>query len=360
MITVIRLWPPSICSTPFKTAALTIHEFVTLSVLLFAVSSSLGHAEEIATFTPTLKLTAKESIDQDDMCIWVHPTDPALSTIIASDKSANRIFVYDTAGELLQTIAVAKPGNIDIRQRVVFDGRAVDIVVVNLRADGFKLAIFQVGPESRKLERIDDNCITGPNYGGCLYHSPKTGRLYFVCTSSVGSVEQYELQASGHGGVKATKVRTLSVGKCEGAVADDEAQSLYISEESKGIWKFNAEPDAHLTGQRIASVGEHGMKGDVEGLAICKHSNGTGYLLVSDQGRNRFMAFQRETPHEFIGEFMVDGAVQTDGIEVSLANLGPNFPKGLFACHTDRPTRAVLLTPWTLVASQLKPIPSAK
>ena len=30
--------------------------------------------------------SAPGSLDQDDMCIWVHPADPALSTVITSDK----------------------------------------------------------------------------------------------------------------------------------------------------------------------------------------------------------------------------------------------------------------------------------
>ena len=307
---------------------------------------------ETPTIAPTVQLTEQDTKDQDDMCVWVNQDDPAQSTIIASDKSASQIVVYDLEGQVLQKLDVPKPGNIDIRQNVKIDGQSMDLAVVNQRTGGFKLVIFRVDSKSRKLERIDDACETDPNYGGCLYHSMKTGRLFFVCTSDTGTVGQYELKGNGRNRITATKVRDLSIGKCEGAVADDETGMLYVSEEAKGVWKFAAEPDASATGTLIASVGEHGLKGDVEGLAIYKNSKG-GYLLVSDQGRSRFMVYEREAPHPFVGEFTVEGATHTDGIDVTSANLGSTFPDGLFACHTDRSPRAVLVTPWGPIGKAL-------
>ena len=162
-----------------------------------------------------------------------------------------------------------------------------------------------------------------------------------------------ELAGNGSGGVQATRVRNLTIGKCEGAVADDESGSLYIAEEKKGVWKFDAEPDAPGQGSLVAKVGEHGLKGDVEGLALWRGAGNAGALLVSDQGRNRVLAYHREAPHEFIGEFSIAGAIQTDGIELCSANLGPKFPGGVFVCHTDRAPRPLLLTPWPQVADYL-------
>jgi myo-inositol-hexaphosphate 3-phosphohydrolase/outer membrane protein assembly factor BamB len=310
------------------------------------------------TIVPTVRLTEQGTKDQDDMCIWVDRHDPGQSTVIASDKSASQVVVYGLDGQILQKLDVPNPGNIDIRQNVIIDGQAMDLVVVNQRTDGFKLVVFRVDSKSRKLQRIDDACATDPNYGGCLYHSKKTGRLFFVCTSETGSVGQYELKGNGRNQITATKVRHLSIGKCEGAVADDEMGTLYVSEESKGVWKFAAEPDASANGTLIASVAEHGLKGDVEGLAIYQTCTG-GYLLVSDQGRSRFMAYEREAPHQFVGEFSVEGATHTDGIDVTSANLGSTFPDGFFACHTDRSPRAVLVTPWGPIGKALS-IGSAK
>jgi len=311
-------------------------------------------ADEPRSFAPTLQLVNPEAKDQDDACIWVHPEHPAESTVIASDKSAGRVFVYDLQGRLLQSLSAPKPGNIDIRQGVKLDGQATDVVVVNQRTGGFRLLVFRVNPQSRLLERLDDdNCLTGPNYGGCLYKSARTGRLFFVCTSENGAVEQHGFQGTGERRIKAIKVRTLKLGKCEGAVADDETGQLYISEETRGVWKFAAEPDDAAEGVLIARVGDRGLKGDVEGLALVRGKNGAGYLLVSDQGRSRFMAYRREAPHQFVCEFAIAGAADTDGIEVCLHNLGPAFPSGIFVCHTDRSPRPLLVVPWREIGAAL-------
>ena len=60
---------------------------------------------------PTLTLNTPGVADQDDMCIWIHHSNKSLSTIITSDKGADKLFVYDLSGNVLQTIDVpGKPG----------------------------------------------------------------------------------------------------------------------------------------------------------------------------------------------------------------------------------------------------------
>ena len=150
---------------------------VMAAVLCAALSCAVAIAAENVVFRPTVEFVAPATVDQDDGCVWIDRTEPSRSTIIASDKSAGRVFVYDLEGKLLQAVAVTKPGNIDIRQQVRFGEKSIDLVVLNQRADGFKLVVFGVDPATRRLERLDDDrCATGPNYGGCLYHSAKSGR----------------------------------------------------------------------------------------------------------------------------------------------------------------------------------------
>lgn len=325
-------------------------------MLIMCWAGLLVAGDDISTLQPTVRLLAEGSADQDDMCFWVHASQPANSIVITSDKKASKLFVYDLEGHTLQTIDAPKPGNIDLRQGVKLDGRLVDIVVVNQRTDGFKLLAFQVNRETRQLERLDKTPLTtGQNYGGCLYHSRHSGRLFFICTAETGLVEQHELLGDGQGGVTNRKVRTWQIGKCEGAVADDETGQLYIAEERTGVWKLAAEPDAPATPTLIIPVaaGEKTLRGDVEGLAIVKGLNKTGYLLISDQGSHRYMVYQRAAPHAFVGAFGIAGAEQTDGIEVLAADLGAKFPGGLFACHTDIAPRAMLLTPWKSIAEKL-------
>jgi 3-phytase len=295
------------------------------------------------------------SQDQDDMCIWIHPTDPAQSTIVAADKEANRLFVYALDGKTIQTIEARHPGNIDVRYAFPLSGAKADIVAVNLR-DESKIAVYQVDVRTRRLVRADNDDIrTATNYGGTLYQSSKTDKVYFVTTSKEGHVEQYELAFAGK--IVATKVRSWQIGECEAAVADDETGKLYFGEEDGGVWEVGAEPGDSTTGKLIIKLGENGLTGDVEGLAIYHLPNGTGYLLVSNQGSNNFKVYERTANHKYLGTFAIQGAEDTDGIDVSNTNLGRSFPLGLFACHTAEGDGncPVLLVPWEAIARAVPP-----
>jgi len=314
--------------------------------------------------SPALRLHNPQSRDQDDFCVWVHPQAPEQSLLITSDKAADAIFVYDLQGNLLQTVAVPQPGNIDSRHGVKLSGvkpdgaqqhgQALDLVVVNQRR-GFQIVPFQVNPATRRLVRLNDTPLeTGRNYGGCLYQSSHTGRLYFFCTSDHGPVEQYELKFNDQGRMVNTKVRELKLGKCEGAVADDATGTVYIAAEHDGIWKFNGEPTSTTPPELIARVGDGRLRGDLEGLALVPRPDGSKWLVVSDQGRNCFVVYSATTPHAFIGEFTVTDAKETDGIEIITANLGPAFPRGIFGCHTDKKHRPTLIVSWAEIESALE------
>lgn len=78
------------------------------------------------------------------------------------------------------------------------------------------------------------------------------------------------------------------------------------------------------------------MFADVEGLAIAYGKDGAGYLMVSSQGNHSYVVYRREGNNEFVKKFRVgdgngiDGAEETDGIDVTTENLGPAFPNGVF------------------------------
>lgn len=202
--------------------------------------------------------------------------------------------------------------------------------------------------------RIDSGAIeTGNNYGGALYRSRATGRLYFITTSKTGIVEQYELSDNGTGIVTGAKVRELIIGgPCEGIVADDERGRLYIAEETRGVWEFGAEPVGPARGKLIAAVGDSGLADDVEGLALYAMNSGDGYLIVSSQGDSTFKVYQRSGAHRFIGAFAVEGVSGTDGIAVTGAPLSGPFAQGLFACHNGRNEKKcpIALVPWEDIA----------
>jgi len=285
---------------------------------------------------PDLVLTHAKVVDQDDMCIWVHPTDPALSTIITSDKHAGILFVYDMNGKAIQIIeGVGKPGNIDLRDGFDLNGKKTSIVAFNERNE-LKVHVYAIDSETRKLSRIDDGAIqTGMNYGMTLYHSAKSGKFYAITVpnDTGGEVEQYELAVNPEGAVRGTKVRSWPITESEGCAADDRTATLYIGEEKVGIWRVGAEPDADVKGKLVHPVGTNGLTADVEGLTLLHGAGDYRYLIASSQGNSRYNVYKLDEANTFVKSFSVEGATDTDGIDVCPANLGEKFPGGVFTLH---------------------------
>ncbi len=286
----------------------------------------------------------------DDPAIWVHPSDPELSLILGTNKKGG-LHVYDLSGVERQIVSPdAHPDNVDVLRDFGLNGVQVDLAVAGCRssrAPGLK--IWSIDPKTRKLSDVTVGG-TIPTFGGtepygsCVYRSARTGRAYAFVNNHRGFQEQYELLDAGGGKVGGKLVRSFRLKSItEGCVADDERGVVFIAEERVGVWRFNAEPDAPDAdkGVLIARVGEHGLTADVEGLTLYKQPGGQGYLLVSSQGSDSFIAYDRDGDHAFAftmkprpGE--LGAPSDTDGIDSVSAALGPRYPQGMLVVQDGR------------------------
>jgi 3-phytase len=281
----------------------------------------------------------------DDTAIWVHPSAPASSTVIGTDKKGG-LAVYDLAGQQLQYLLDGKMNNVDIRAGFPLGGQRVALVTAGNRTDN-TIAIYRVNSATRQLENVAARAITTlTTYGSCMYHSSSTNKFYYFVNSEKGEVEQWELFDNGAGKVDAAKVRSFAVGsQTEGCVADDQLGYFYIGEEATVIWKYGAEPTAGAARTSVDQTGSNGhLTADVEGLTIYDASGGRGYLIASSQGSSSYVIYRREAANAYVATFeivagsTIDDVSDTDGIEVTSANLGPAFPQGLFVAQDGKNT----------------------
>lgn len=296
--------------------------------------------------------------DADDICIWIHPSDPSLSTIIGTDKEGQAWIVYDLAGREIQHVKHGPTNNIDLRYDFPLGGKKVTLITgkragpaaAGSTAREQTIVMYTMDPETRRLVDVTARPIKTKMsfaYGSCMYRSAKTGKYYVIVNSYDGQVEQWELFDHGQGKVGGKLVREFDVGsRTEGCVADDEYGVLYIGEENVGIWKYTAEPDESWNPKRrlVAILGPKGpisddLNDDIEGLTLYHNSDGTGYLIASCQGKGTFVVFKREGGNDYVASFRIvdgngiDAVSNTDGIDVTNFNLGPAFPQGLFVVH---------------------------
>jgi len=293
--------------------------------------------------------------DSDDPAIWIHPTDPAQSLILGTDKSGG-LYTFDLAGRILADrtkTGLSRPNNVDIAQGVMLDGKSIDLAIVSER-DGGRVRLYRL-PEVTAVDGggievfADDPPEWRMPMGVAFYHRPSDGRLFAIVSRKTGPATgylwQYLVKGDGNSGVTLEKVRQFGAfsggeGEIEAISVDAQAGYVYYSDEWAGVRKYAADPDTPDAGTELALFGTSGFKEDREGISIYKLDAHTGYILVSDQSANLFRVYPREGsakgPHDHPEIAVIPvSTLDSDGSEVTSTPLGPTFPHGLFVAMSE-------------------------
>lgn len=304
----------------------------------------------VLKWTPAV-VTEPVGEDPDDPAIWVHPTQPELSLVIATNKArapGGAIVVYDLKGKILQRIAnVDRPNNIDIRQNVLLGGKKYDIAVATERYKN-ALRIFTIDAKTRRINQVGAPKVfereigeAAAPMGIALYVRKSDGALFAIVGRKAGPRDGYLWQYKIQPDFSAVRVRQFGRfsgdGEIEAIVVDDELGFVYYADEGAGIRKYHADPMIVKADQELAHFGRTGYKGDREGLALYKTGPETGYLISTDQivGGSRYFLYDRQSPGDPVA-VIEGGADETDGIEAVSTPLGPNFPAGLLAVMNSK------------------------
>ncbi len=302
-------------------------------------------------------VTEPVGFDSDDPAIWINKADPSKSLVIGTDKDQNgALYVFDLAGKVIKDKTVKglkRPNNVDVAYGLILNGKSVDIAVATERYT-HKLRVFSL-PDMKAIDNGGIDVFEGETSEGfrdlmgiALYTS-KDGKIYAIVGRKTGPqtggyLWQYLLSDNGSGAVNARLVRKFGEysGKkeIEAIAVDNEMGYVYYSDEQYGVRQYYADPAAG--DKQLALFATEGFKEDHEGISIYKLSDTTGYILVSDQGANRFQIFTREgapgKPFEHKLLKVVDvEAQQSDGSDVVNIPLNDTFKHGLFvAMSTDK------------------------
>jgi len=299
----------------------------------------------------------------DDPAIWIHPETPANSRVLGTNKKQG-LLAYDLDGKLLQELAVGRLNNVDVRPNFKLGAQTVDLAVASNR-DNNSLSLFSIDRQSGELREAGE--VPTPLkeiYGICLFQ-PASGEIYAIANGKDGTFLQYRLSAP-DGRVHGELVRQFKVdSQPEGCVADDQRQRLFIGEEDVGVWAVDARADQPATLTSVIKVGAQ-LHADVEGLALYQ-SDKHDYLVISSQGNDSYLVVDAEPPFAVHGGFRVglnaaagiDGASETDGLEVTAINLGGPWSQGMLVVQDGRKrmpeqTQNFKFVPWAEVTRALK------
>jgi myo-inositol-hexaphosphate 3-phosphohydrolase len=336
-------------------AAALLVEAVAAAPVLSAAPNAPGAERAVAARETTPAEAEGDSVD--DPAIWVDPAEPSRSVVIGANHLEKTLEVYDLSGARLQRVAVRAANNVDGRTGFPLGGSQVALFGTGGGGDNSgKISLWRLDPATRRLSNVTTGGTirTGAAYGFCMYRSGTSGRFYAFSLGRGGKVEQWELFDDG-GMVSGRLARTIDVNPApvaerggdalEACATDDRSGALYVGEEKRGIWRYDAEPDAPAgAGDRTlvdSADGRGHLVADVEGIAVLDVPGSDGFLLASSQGDYTFNVYRRSPPHEFIRKVSVvggtgaDGCDRTDGIDAVATGLGPDFPRGLFVCQDN-------------------------
>ncbi|WP_299596429.1 phytase [uncultured Microbulbifer sp.] len=298
----------------------------------------------------------------DDPAIWVNPVNPSASLILGTDKKSG-LNVYDLNGKLVEHFAVGRVNNVDLRP--IQHGKFVAIAAATNRTDP-GVSLFGISAAGQVEYLGLRNLDMEDPYGLCVYR--KGADLMTWVSDKEGAVQLLQI-VPGTGNVdwSLQQVASLAVeSQVEGCVVDDEMQTLFFGEEDGGIWRLDiaAFLSREAKPQLIAAVDGERLAADVEGMGLY-HAGDKSYLVVSSQGNNSYALFSRDGS-QFVSNFKVDinldknldGSSETDGLEVSSAAFGSQYPQGLLVVQDGRnrmPSQAqnFKLVSWADIAETL-------
>jgi myo-inositol-hexaphosphate 3-phosphohydrolase len=346
----------------------------------FLRSASAAQPTGDATATAETAPTSATAVQTADPAIWVNPTDPTKSLILGANHE-DGLAVYDMTGaKQAQTgVAAAPMTGVDTRNNVTVAGSPASVAIsVGAPAANSPSAahIYVIDPATGKLaDKTAAGAATPAWHVGqismvCMYQSPVSHNTYAFMLANNGHMVQYQLVddavagkvnlqvVRGYGSTATPATDWDMTGgtgaQPGGCVADDELQTVYVSEKGNGIWKFGAEPGDPTTGTLIDTMTTGTPAGHLTdntlGLALVKTGAGAGYLIASSPAKvatdpmaDSFMVYDRAPGNAFIRSFHViagalDNCTRTDGIEAALGNFGAGFTTGVFICQDQHNT----------------------
>jgi 3-phytase len=257
-------------------------------------------AESATPFAETPDLVVGKGDDADDVAI--HPDGYVIGV---SKNSRGGLEVYDLEGKRLQWVQLGETNNVDLTgSTVVSSNRSEDRVDIFAFRDG-------------RLEYERSFPVPFDPYGVCLY------RDTVVVTATEGSrVEQYSLA-----GRHLRSFRDIA-SQAEGCVSDEKRGLLYVAEEERGIWRFEAGPGASSKGTLIDEVGDH-LHEDIEGLTLA-----SPFLIASSQGDSTYAVYRND---EYLASFRITDSDEIDGTNAT-DGIAANPAVDLFVAHDSENT----------------------
>jgi 3-phytase len=269
--------------------------------------------------------------------------------------------VYDLQGTRLSATPAGEAASVDVAYDVPLgDGTATLLASVDTSSNRLRLfalrgdALVEVGARALPLGFAAE--------GVCLFRNPLDGALYAFVVGDGGEVDQRILYATVEGTIDARQVRRISVPSPLKQCVADARGHVYASEETVGLWRFNADPEADVAATLIDTPRLGHIEEETGGLALYDGRDGSRWLIASDTSAGRVNVYDRGNDDSYLGSFRVAAARQDAAIGepgplfATGAALGGAFPDGVLLVTDEEGSNYQAVSPASIAAAlQLQP-----
>lgn len=207
-------------------------------------------------------------------------------------------------GEWLGSFPAGEAGGVDVSYGFSLNGAATTLVAA---IDTTRNALRLYRLNGAELEEIGSAVPLGfAAENVCLFRNRLDGALYAIVVGDGGEIDQQLIYAGAEGRLNARSVRRLSVlSTVAQCVVDEATGTAYVSEETVGIWRFNANPEAFAAPVLIASPRFGHLGEEVGGLALHDGGEGARWLIASDAASGRLNLYDRDADDAYLGSVTV-------------------------------------------------------
>ena len=280
---------------------------------------------------------------------------PGESRVVAT-AALGGLEVYDLQGKRLSASPAGEAASVDVAYDVPLgDGKATLLATVDTTGNRLRLfalrgdALDEVGARALPLGFAAE--------GVCLSRNPLDRALYAFVVGDGGEVDQQILYATAGGKMDARQVRRISVpSPLKQCVADAQGH-VYASEETVGLWRFNADPEADVAATLIDTPRLGQIEEETGGLALYDGNDGSRWLIASDTSAGRINVYDRANDDAYLGSFRVAAPQASEAIGepgplfATGAALGAAFPDGVLLVTDEETSNYKAISPASIAAA---------
>ncbi|MEQ9315038.1 MAG: phytase, partial [Henriciella sp.] len=205
---------------------------------------------------------------QMEAAILVLGNDANAPASIVAATSMNGLEVSSLEGERIATMPAGEVIGLDVAYGFEIGGTSRTLIgAIDQASDSLRLftlnstGLQEVGSGAETFDYAAENV--------CFYRHALDGLHYAFIVGDGGQVAQNLLYETAGGKVSIRPVRQINVpSTIKQCVADAGSGTVFVSEESVGIWRFNADPESETGAAILDRVDRDHIDEEVGGLAV--------------------------------------------------------------------------------------------